>query len=138
MRKLLAAAAVAVLVLLVPALGNAITSHGRKEPISHRREAAEHRAEMAEQQSEALLSARLLESLSREIGFAPDQCQSVGGLNVVCSWEIFNRAPSYLGLAGILGTTKVVYMVCTLPKDGSPRVPQSCSLQAAGADTTTR
>jgi hypothetical protein len=123
------------LVLVSPTLlGQAGERRNSEEKEKRRQE----KVLLEEQQSNALLDSKTLEKLSLEIGLAPNQCQSVGDLSVVCSWELYNRMPSYKVLAGILSTTKVVYIVCTLPKDGSPRSPNSCSLQAVDADQIVR
>lgn len=62
----------------------------------------------------------------------------LGDIEPVCSWEANHRMPGYQLLAGALSTTRVVFVVCTLSNDGSPRSPDSCSLQALGADQITR
>lgn len=91
-----------------------------------------------EKQSTALAwsiaQAKTAEPLSLLLGLAADRCQPIGSATTVCSWEVFKRMSGYDVLASLLHTGEVVYAVCVLPSDGSPRAVEPCSFRSVESD----
>ena len=69
--------------------------------------------------------------LSTLVGDAPDSCFNASASFMVCRWKTHNGTYGHGTLAHLIGTNfgDRVVLFCELPRDGSPRGPDSCTVE---------
>ena len=83
------------------------------------------------------MSAQLLDrsktafQLSTLVGDAPYSCLNASASSMVCRWKTHNGTYGHGTLAHLIGTElgNRVVLFCELPRDGSPRGPDSCTVR---------
>lgn len=76
-------------------------------------------------------SKRTIMEISDFVGDAPAVCGRDGKLLYRCEWRAGNDARGYQVLASIAKTSRRVLLLCSLPRDGSPRAEGSCTVTGA-------
>jgi len=104
--------------------------HMRKSLTKAKRAELAKRTELTKRAQQNLARARTAFALSTLVGDAPVECRS-GGQRVFCSWKTTADTYGHGTLAMSIGAdmSKKVRMSCMLPADGSPRAPDSCTVQ---------
>lgn len=118
-----------------------VTLGGSEIHLAHtRRKEAErvHREEYQAAWHEEMKSVHTMSEITRLFGSAPDSCFSSSTVNQICTWTLGQEHVEsgflgfnyyfQLGLARSREAGWGVQAVCELPKDGSPREPDSCQL----------
>lgn len=74
--------------------------------------------------------ARTLLQLTQLVGTAPSECAPLSPTSQVCTWRVTNRMPGYETLSNIADTTRIVYLICTVPMGNGAREADSCQVKA--------
>jgi hypothetical protein len=84
--------------------------------------------------ADALVTTHNFSGLSHFVGALPDRCEPLNAKKRICSWAVYRRMSGYGWLAATVGTDDMVNLVCELPNDDSPRLPESCTVSAPGTE----
>lgn len=68
------------------------------------------------------------EQLNDFLGRLPARCVAISTENELCSWFVANRQSAWESLAGAIRTKNQVSAICEMPRDGSRRAPETCTL----------
>ena len=75
-----------------------------------------------------LAGAAALDAISRVVGGYADFCEPVSDQAAICRWAIGEDALSWPAFSRELDTGDPLILLCELPRDGSVRRPESCSV----------
>lgn len=105
---------------------------GRATRLEHQRQEALRKEEAKAAWQWSMDSARTMGEITRLFGSAPDSCFSSSAENQICTWTLGReQTDSSMHPIDRVYTREVGWKasaVCELPKDGSPRWPDSCRL----------
>ena len=79
--------------------------------------------------SELLRDSSTRAALTDWFGERPHACLGLDALHELCEWRITGASPRHPALAAYMGVPDQVGVMCVLPRDGSPRAAESCTLQ---------
>jgi len=73
--------------------------------------------------------AQTLLQLTQLVGTAPGECVPLTPTSQVCTWQVTNRMPGYQTLSHIADTSRIVYLICTVPMGNEAREAGSCQVK---------
>ncbi len=87
------------------------------------------RLEAAQAAQAVLDQAKTLLQLTQLVGTAPSECVPLTPTSHVCTWQVTNRMPGYQTLSQIADTSRIVYLIGTLPMGNEAREAGSCQVK---------